>query len=540
MSYYGPADLADHYRQYGPLPAVRRRFIDVVDASGLTGRGGAGFPTGRKMRIVADARGGKVVVANGCEGEPASSKDRLLLTMLPHLVLDGIVTAAMAIGAKDAYLCVHDHEADLLDSLDDAVAERNDPVPIRVTGVPGRYVASEQSAIVQYLNGGPAKPTFSPPRPQERGVRGLPTLVNNVETLAHLALIARYGDRWFRSAGLPAAPGSMLVTVSGAVCRPGVYEIELGTPIGEVVARAGGPAERPQALLVGGYFGAWLPADVAWPVPMTHAALKAAGGALGAGMVIALPASSCLIAETARVVRYLADEGAGQCGPCVFGLPALADAMTDLAFHGGRGRLLGQLATLIPLVERRGACKHPDGVTQLIRSALRAAAEDARRHDQAGPCRGVVREPLLPLPGGGPMRLRVNPITCKGHGMCAELLPELITLDPWGYPMLTADEVPRALAAHARRAADACPTLALLTDDSVVATVAGRTTWRTARRLSTTPPSSPGRRRSRTSPGLWRPGRGRRHRPRSPAAVTRRSGTRPRPGRRPPPRRPVT
>lgn len=399
LSYYGPASLDDHYRQHGPLPAVGRRFIDVADASGLTGRGGAGFPTGRKMRAVATGRGGKVVVANGCEGEPASSKDRLLLTMLPHLVLDGLVTAATAVGARDAYLCMHDHEAALLDSLSDAVADRDDPVRIQVTGVPGRYVASEQSALVQCLNGGVAKPAFQPPRPQERGVRGLPTLVNNVETLAHLALIARHGDRWFRSAGLPAAPGSTLVTVSGAVGRPGVYEIELGTPIGDVVARAGGPAERPRALLIGGYFGAWLPAEVAWPVRMTHAALKAAGGALGAGMVIVLPASSCLLAETARVVRYLADEGAGQCGPCVFGLPALADALADLAYHGGRGRALGQLATLIPLVERRGACRHPDGVTQLIRSALRAAAGDARHHDEAGPCRGIVREPLLPLPG---------------------------------------------------------------------------------------------------------------------------------------------
>jgi NADH:ubiquinone oxidoreductase subunit F (NADH-binding) len=134
-------------------------------------------------------------------------------------------------------------------------------------------------------------------------------------------------------------------------------------------------------------------------VPMTYAALKAAGGALGAGMVIALPASSCLLAETARIVRYLADEGAGQCGPCVFGLPALANAMADLAYHGGRGRAGRQLAALLPLVERRGACKHPDGVTQLIRSAVRVAARDAREHDVAGPCRGIIREPLLPLPG---------------------------------------------------------------------------------------------------------------------------------------------
>ena len=378
LSYYHPTGLADHERIYGPLPVVGRRFIDMVDASGLTGRGGAGFPAGRKMRSVAARRGGKVVVANGCEGEPASSKDRLLLTRLPHLVLDGIVAAAMAVGAADAYLCVHDHETELLDSLDDAVAERGDRVRVAVTGIPARYVASEQSSIVQYLDGGPAKPTFAPPRPHERGVRGLPTMVSNVETLAHLALIARYGDRWFRSAGLPAAPGSMLVTVTGAVCRPGIYEIELGTPIGQVVARAGGPAERLQALLVGGYFGAWLPAAVARPLPMTHAALKAAGGALGAGMVIALPVSSCLLAETARVVRYLADEGAGQCGPCVFGLPALADAMAELAYHGGRRRVLRQLATLLPLVERRGACRHPDGVTQLIRSAPRRPARGWR------------------------------------------------------------------------------------------------------------------------------------------------------------------
>ena len=199
------------------------------------------------MRSVAAGPGRKAVVANGAEGEPASRKDRLLLTRLPHLVLDGITLAAQAVGADEAYLCVHGTEGGLLDRLDHAVAERQaaglDPVPIQVTGIPGRYVSSEQSSIVQYLNGGPAKPTFSPPRPHERGVNGKPTLVHNVETLAHLALIARRGDRWFRGAGLPSAPGSMLVTVSGAVARPGVYEIEMGTTAGEVIMLAGGPAE---------------------------------------------------------------------------------------------------------------------------------------------------------------------------------------------------------------------------------------------------------------------------------------------------------
>jgi NADH:ubiquinone oxidoreductase subunit F (NADH-binding) len=399
-----PADLRWHERQYGPMPVLRRagRLIDVVEASGLTGRGGAGFPAGRKMRSVAAGPGSKVLVANGAEGEPASLKDRLLLSRLPHLVLDGMTLAAEAVGANEAHLCVHGTEDGLVDRLHLAVQERLaaglDPVPIQLTGIPGRYVSSEQSSIVQFLNGGPAKPTFSPPRPHEQGVHGNPTLVHNVETLAHLALIARYGDRWFRGAGVPSAPGSMLVTVSGAVARPGVYEVEMGTPIGQLVGLAGGPAEPLQALVAGGYFGAWLPVQVAWPVPMTHASLKAAGGALGAGIVIALPASSCPIAETARVVRYLAEESAGQCGPCVFGLPALANALADLAYVGGRGGGVEQVATLLPLVERRGACRHPDGVTQLVRSLLRAFPGHARGHEQSGSCEGVGRSPLLPLP----------------------------------------------------------------------------------------------------------------------------------------------
>ncbi|HEY2687521.1 MAG TPA: NADH-ubiquinone oxidoreductase-F iron-sulfur binding region domain-containing protein [Streptosporangiaceae bacterium] len=405
-----PAGLGEHERMHGPAPlrgrprgrSAAKSLIDLVERSGLTGRGGAGFPTARKLRSVASRSGPAVVIANGAEGEPASVKDRLLLTRAPHLILDGIALAAYAVGANEAYLCVHAQEVDVLATLEDAVAERAeahlDAVPVQVTGIPGRYVSSEQSALVQYLNGGPGKPTFSPPRPHERGVNGRPTLVNNVETLAHLALIARYGDNWFRSVGLASAPGSTLVTVDGAVARPGVYEIAMGTPVGQVMLQAGGPSEPLQALLVGGYFGTWLPAETAWPVPMTHAGLKAAGGAMGAGIIVALPATSCALAETARVVSYLAEETAAQCGPCMFGLPALADALIDLAYEGGRGRAIDQIATLIPLIERRGACRHPDGATQLVVSALTAFAADARRHDRQGPCQGVRRAPLLPVP----------------------------------------------------------------------------------------------------------------------------------------------
>jgi len=376
------------------------RLIDVVERSGLTGRGGAGFPTGRKLRAVAEGGGPTVVVANGAEGEPASRKDRVLLTRVPHLVLDGITLAAFAVGATRAFLAVHD-EAQLISDLEATVSARNvaglDPVPVEVVGIEPRYTASEQTSIVQYLNGGPGLPTFTPPRTHERGVAGRPTAVNNVETLAHLALIARYGDHWFRQAGRQASPGTTLVTISGDVAWPGVYEIELGTPVGHVVHMAGGPTERPQAILVGGYFGSWLPAGVAWPVPMSHPGLREVGAAMGAGVLVVLGESSCGLAETARVLGYLADEGAGQCGPCIFGLPALADAMADLAFHGDPAAA-GKVAGLVPLIEGRGACRHPDGATSLASSALTAFAHDMRWHAERRPCYGVRRPPLLPVP----------------------------------------------------------------------------------------------------------------------------------------------
>ncbi|HZP51768.1 NADH-ubiquinone oxidoreductase-F iron-sulfur binding region domain-containing protein [Actinocrinis sp.] len=403
-----PLDLAGHERVHGPTPlgqaaGVRpERLIELVERSGLTGRGGAGFPTGRKMRSVLTGKRTAVVVANGAEGEPASAKDHVLLGMAPHLVLDGISLAVHAVQADAAYLAVHRSEQRLIEHLERALAEREraglDPVAIQLIGIPGRYVSSEQSAIVQFINGGSGKPTYAPPRPHERGVAGRPTLVNNVETLAHLALITRHGDAWFRSAGAPAAPGTTLVTLSGAVARPIVYEVELGASIGEIFQRAGGLAERAVAVLAGGYFGTWIPMEEAWYTPLTRADLRAVGGALGAGILIALPERSCALAETARVVQYLAEETAGQCGPCIFGLPALAEEFSALAFHGGRGRAIGRIERLIGLIEGRGACKHPDGATGLVRSAMKTFAQDAYWHEEDRPCEGVRHAPLLPLP----------------------------------------------------------------------------------------------------------------------------------------------
>jgi NADH:ubiquinone oxidoreductase subunit F (NADH-binding) len=404
----GPMPLAEHLRRHGPSAGgrtgrrVRQALIAEVERSGLRGRGGAGFPAGRKLRAVAEASRRPLVVANGAEGEPASGKDKLLLGALPQLVLDGAVVAAEAVGAREVIVCVDRDARGARAAVAAAIEERRqarlDRVELTLAAVPPRYLAGEESALVNWLNGGPAKPTFVPPRPFERGVKGRPTLVQNVETLAHLALIARRGADWFRSIGTPEAPGSALVTLSGAVARPGVYEIAHGTRLDEVLATAGGMTGESEAFLIGGYFGSWLSAGAALPLPLAESALRPVGCSLGAGAIVALPKDWCGLVETARIVRYLADEGAGQCGPCVHGLAAIADAMTRIARGNHDALLERRLVRWTEHVEGRGACHHPDGAVRLVRSALRTFAGELHRHRRNGPCRAARRAAAtLPL-----------------------------------------------------------------------------------------------------------------------------------------------
>jgi len=377
--------------------------IELVEAAGLRGRGGAGFPTARKLRAVAERRR-PLVLANGAEGEPISVKDKVLLAHVPHLVLDGAALAAAAVGADEITIGVGGGDGRAMAAVDAALRERGrrraDRVAFRLCGVPDVFVAGEETALVNWLNGGPAKPTFTPPRPFERGLAGRPTLVQNVETLAHLALIGRFGADWFRAVGDMAEPGSALVTLRGAVRRPGVYEIPLGLPLRELVEWAGGSTAPLQAFLVGGYFGTWITVEEAGSVALLDGDLVRVGGSLGARAIFALPAAACGIVETARVARYLAGASAGQCGPCVHGLDAVAGALDRLAWGGRarRGRAEDpRLTRWLDQIAGRGACRHPDGAVRLIQSGLRVFADEARRHAR-GSCGGA-GHPQLPLPG---------------------------------------------------------------------------------------------------------------------------------------------
>jgi NADH:ubiquinone oxidoreductase subunit F (NADH-binding) len=383
------ADWAEHQRRSGPKPVVpagpagRRWLFDLVEAAGLTGRGGAAFPAWRKLAALgADP----IVIANGAEGEPASGKDATLIRLAPHLVLDGLGLVAESVGARRAYAYVPAGPGAA--RLRAALAERGgETVPVEVVEAPDTFLAGEETAVAARVAGRPALPRDKAVRLVEAGVRGRPTLVHNVETLAHAAQIARYGPAWFRRLGTPAEPGTFLATVSGAVGRPGVYEAAFGTTLAELVAGAGGPSEPARAYLVGGYHGRWVDASAGDHLALTPA-MRPSGVAVGAGVVIAVGMPACGLAETARILAYLADQSAGTCGPCRMGMPALAAAFERLATAGRQPLDVAALdvaapdavTTLADLVEGRGACRNPDGAARLARSALNTFADDVALH----------------------------------------------------------------------------------------------------------------------------------------------------------------
>ncbi|MBF6555203.1 MAG: SLBB domain-containing protein [Acidimicrobiales bacterium] len=402
-------DLAGHLAAHGPLaipirndPGWKAAVRRAVAESGLLGRGGAGFPAAAKWDAIDGGRHRPLVVVNAMEGEPASAKDRVLLGRAPHLVLDGAEVAAAVIGASEIAICVADHNDPAAASIEAAIAERRragmSVRRISVRRPPGGYVTGEESSLVSWLSSGRALPFLRTDKSVPVTVGRGPALVHNAETLSQVALIARHGPAWSRGLGTTEAPGSTLVTVTGAVSSPGVLEVELGTPVADIVARAGADTEL-SAVLLGGYGGAWLDA-AQLAVPYAPGPLSAAGASQGVGVIIALPRTSCGVAETARIVRYMAGESVGQCGPCIFGLPAIADDLEQLRSGRADAGVVDRIQMRAGTVEGRGACRHPDGVVRLVRSALVVFAADTLDHARGRPCSGRASPTVLSFPEG--------------------------------------------------------------------------------------------------------------------------------------------
>ncbi|MFI2235554.1 NADH-ubiquinone oxidoreductase-F iron-sulfur binding region domain-containing protein [Streptomyces chrestomyceticus] len=494
---YGPGGVerlgrVAHLARHGSPPDLSAsELVALAEDTGLRGRGGAGFPFARKVRAVMEGRhrtGGRVaVVVNGSEGEPGCLKDTALLLFAPHLVLDGALLAARALGAEEVAVGVT--RADVAVSVRRAIAERGPlSTPVRAALLPERFVTGEGTALTDGLNRGPGLPSGRKVRSSERGLHGLPTLLSNTETYAQLALAARLGALDYRATGDPAEPGTVLLTVAGER----VVEAPTGVPLARVLALCGlGPG---QGVLIGGYHGTWLPPSAAGTALLSRDGLAAYGAVLGAGAVLPLPEGTCPAGETVRVARWMAAESAGQCGPCVLGLPALADALGQ-AVSGGGQRALDAVRGRMRAVERRGACSHPDGTARFIASALAAFPDEFARHAGGAGCGRPVLG-ALPVPGeaadgvgGAPatgggrrsggraatattarphapeQRLLVDWTLCQGHGLCADLVPGMIRLGPDGYPERAAMPLPARMRRRAQLAVRRCPALALRVQD---------------------------------------------------------------------------
>lgn len=384
----GRVGHARHVAIHGD-PVLRRRswLVGALREVNLLGRGGAAFPVAVKLDAM--PQGARTaVLLNGSESEPASRKDRVLMTHAPHLVIDGALVVAHALGTRRITIAVHDARS--AESLQLACRERGDAGDVQVVRTGDGFVGGEIRAVMRGLGGGPAVPEGRRVLPHVRGLHDRPTFASNVETFAQIALLAGLGIQDYAVTGAPGEPGTSLLTLIGDVAHAGVIEVPHGTPLDVLMPGPGGP------VLIGGYHGTWV-TDVAG-LSVDRAALRASDAALGAGVIARPLAGTCLVDEVVRVASWLAAQSAGQCGPCFFGLPSLADDLAALAQGGGPDRLASAYRRL-GLVRGRGACTHPDGSAQFIGSALDALAPELAQHLAHGSC-GLPPSMILPLTGG--------------------------------------------------------------------------------------------------------------------------------------------
>jgi NADH:ubiquinone oxidoreductase subunit F (NADH-binding)/ferredoxin len=461
-------DYGTHHDVHGTVrPLSSEELLGLAERIDLRGRGGAGFPFARKMRAVLDSAARRasdtIVVVNATEGEPASWKDKVLLTRAPHLILDGAALAARALGAQGIVIGVAD-DGFGRGSLMQALAERRMPTATSVVTVPHRFISGEGGALVRGINGEIPIPPGRKVRASDSGVAGLPTLLSNAETYSQLAVAARLGPSEYAAVGTRKEPGTVMLTIGGTPGRFTVVETPTGVPLKEILRICG--IQPGQGVLVGGFHGKWITGEAAARAEVSRESLTEVGGTLGAGIIIPLGEDTCALGEVTRVVRYLAGQSAGQCGPCRMGLPDVARAMASLTDGSGGTGAINTVRTAASAVKGRGACSHPDGTARFAISALDTFSEDIEAHVLRDGCGRRVRG-VLPLPAEETTgkRLVVDWTRCDGHGLCAHVVPELIRLDDNGFPSFPDMPVPAWLEPGARKAVSMCPALALRLGD---------------------------------------------------------------------------
>jgi len=414
-----PTSLAS-YREHGGYAGLERAVtrltptdvIEEIRAAGLRGRGGSGFPTAAKWRVAREMDADrKIVVANLMAADPSALGDRALAEGNPHLVVEGLIIAAYAVGASEAIVAVRRDWPLAIERLQTAIREATDShlggylvlgtdtsVQLSVWEGSGAYVAGEETALISALSGDRGMPLIRPPYPAERGLWGAPTIVQNGETLAHVAWILAHSPDAFASVGTEASRGTKLVTVMGRVGEPGLLEIPLGTPLLDLLGMAGGGTGTTKALFVGGPGGGAIDAG-SLNLPYDFDDLEGAGAIIGSGSVLVTDSATCMV-DTARFfIDFSAREACGKAVPCRIGTKRLVETVDRILAATPRPNDFTLLRDLSRKVSDTALCKLERLASGPILTTLDRFGDEYRAHAERGVCiAGACRtSELLPL-----------------------------------------------------------------------------------------------------------------------------------------------
>jgi NADH:ubiquinone oxidoreductase subunit F (NADH-binding) len=404
----GREELSD-YRKRGGYEALARAIktsaddvVRQISDAGLRGRGGAGFPTGKKWALTREApEQPRYLIMNGGEDEPGSKKDRVLMENVPHLVIEGVILSGYAIRAEKAYLYINAEYETALKSIADALAEAKREgywgenilgshfsLDIEIVPAPHNYVAGEDTAAIEVIEGKKAWPREKPPFPVTVGLFGKPTSVNNVETLANVAPIVFHGADWYRKFGTPDSPGTMIFALDEDVNRPGVYELPFGTPLRYLIEECGGGlkhGKKIKAVMPASPSCAFLPPEKI-DTPLDHKSMRDAGAGIGCGVIRLVGEGECIVEEVLRIAEFFAAESCGQCPACRMETSTLAMMMKKVQQGQGGKPILEQFGKILAFNKGKGFCNLINMPGPPIESALKLFPGDFEAHLTTGKC----------------------------------------------------------------------------------------------------------------------------------------------------------
>ncbi|MGB1446553.1 MAG: NADH-quinone oxidoreductase subunit NuoF [Arenicellales bacterium] len=365
----------------------REEIIETLKASGLRGRGGAGFPTGLKLSFMPrDAQGQKYIVCNSDESEPGTFKDRDILRFNPHQVIEGMALAGYAIGATIGFNYIRGEYYEPWQRFEAALAEARQAgllgenlmgsdiaFELHSQRGAGAYICGEETALLESLEGKKGQPRFKPPFPAQVGAFGKPTTINNTETLASIPPIIRNGAEWFSSIGVENSGGTKIYSVSGHVNRPGNYEVPMGMPFRDLLEMAGGVRDGRalKAVIPGGSSVPVVPADAIMECTMDYDGLSQVGSALGAGSVIVMDETTCMVEVLERISYFYFAESCGQCTPCREGTGWLYRMIRRIRNGEGTPADLDRLKSVADRIEGRTICALGDAAAWPVQSFLK-------------------------------------------------------------------------------------------------------------------------------------------------------------------------